>query len=1537
MHPTITFLITRLISLCFLLSAFAALASGPAARFDRLSIENGLSQTVVLSILQDSQGFLWFATQDGLNRYDGYEFKVYRHDPDVKDSLSNNFINALFEDSQGNLWVGTRAGGLNKYHRQTQSFEHFRHDKNNAHSLSHDNIKTLFEDAQGNLWVGTIGGGLNRFNPATGLFSHFRHHPSNINSLAHDKVRAIGEDSLGQLWIGTSGGLSRYNPNSQNFSNYRHNPSDPHSLSHNTVYTILNDSKGQLWVGTRDGLSRFDAQKQQFITFKHQASDPNSLSQSNIRSLFEDRRGTLWVGTYTGGLNRYDDRRAHFVRYRHHAANPHSLSHDSIRAIGGDRQGALWIGSFGGGLSKYDIHRERFVHFEHQTSDPYSLSHDFVFSTYIDSKGILWVGTENGLNRYDATKQQFTHFKHQPSDPRSISHNRVRSIYEDSNGALWIGTRGGGLNRFNRKTQDFNHFKHHPSKPRSLGDNTIYAIVEDANSRLWIGTNGGGLNRYNPTTKDFDHFIHDPAKPYSLSNDIVKAIHQDTQGTLWVGTDRGLNRYNTLTEDFSHYRHTSSNPNGLSHDKVSSIYQDTKGTLWVGTKGGLNKFNAQTKTFTHYREKNGLPNDTVLGILEDSQGQLWLSTNKGLSRFDPVKETFRNYDVNDGLQSNEFNSDAYFKSADGELFFGGVNGFNRFFPDNIQDNHQPPNVVLTDFLLANQSIAIQSRPTPPNSKLPETYRLTRSIDALTQLTLTYQQNLISFEFAALHFSNPMKNRYAYKLEGQDRDWILTDAKNRRATYTNIAPGRYTLRIKAANLDGYWNKQGKSLNIKILPPPWKTWWAYTLYVLTVVALLLAFVHAQRKKVRYEQAINQQLKAVDKLKDEFLANTSHELRTPLNGIIGLAESLIDGVAGQLPDNANRNLAMVVASGKRLSNLVNDILDFSKLKNHNLALNSTPINLHAMTEMVLTLSQHLLGDKAIELVNDVSTDLLPALADENRLQQIFHNLVGNAIKFTDSGEIRVSADATEQALTISVHDTGIGIDSSQFATIFDSFEQVEGDATRVYSGTGLGLAVTKQLVELHGGQISVTSELGKGSVFSFSLPTTTDQPLPNNLHQPVSALRLATRATPQQVEKAEADFNGSSFRILLVDDEPINRQVLLNHLSLQNYQLAEAASGEEALKEIEDNGPYDLILLDIMMPKLSGYEVASKIREKHPANQLPIIMLTAKNQVADLVEGFACGSNDYLAKPFSKDELLARIRTQLDLVKISAASARFLPSEFLKMLNHKSIIDVQLGDQIQSEMTILFLDIRDFTQLSETMTPKENFNFLNQYLSHVIPPIRSHGGFIDKYMGDAVMALFPSCSDSAVNASIAILKQIQVYNEQRRKLQRVPISVGIGLHNGSLMLGTIGDNQRMDGTVISDAVNLASRLEGLTKTYATDLVISDQCFNKLSVGHQFNHRSLGRVQVKGKFEAITVIEIFDGGSSQDITLKKATRAAFAKALNCYYQRDFTAASLLFGQVVALNPADQTAALYQQWCDRYKAVGVSPDWDGTERMQSK
>jgi len=723
-------------------------------------------------------------------------------------------------------------------------------------------------------------------------------------------------------------------------------------------------------------------------------------------------------------------------------------------------------------------------------------------------------------------------------------------------------------------------------------------------------------------------------------------------------------------------------------------------------------------------------------------------------------------------------------------------------------------------------------------------------------------------------------------------------------------------------------------------------------------IIKMVNSMLASINQIEQQNDELTKLDKLKDDFLSNTSHELRTPINGIIGIADSMIDGAVGKLPPKAIENLSMIVLSGRRLSNLVNDILDFSKLKHKNIFLQIKPLEIKVLTDIVVTLSRPLIGSKDIQLINNIK-EAPPVDADENRVQQILHNLISNALKFTDKGTVEISATIEHDYLITTVSDTGIGILPEKLSIVFNPFEQVDGSIAREYGGTGLGLSITKQLVELHGGEIYIQSTPKCGTTVSFTLPISKAEQailsadvaaMLNRVRevQPI-VLSYANEVQPTEILienddddeflKANETKNKGheSFHILIVDDDPINLQVLENQLRIENYAITRAKNGQEALEAINSGIPFALILLDIMMPKMSGFEVCVIIRQTYPANQLPIIMLTAKNQVSDLMEGMQAGANDYLTKPFSKGELITRIKTHIQLSRVNIAYSNFVPLEFLQLLEKDNIVDVRLGDHVQKHMAVLFADIRSFTSLSESMLPKENFDFINAYLGRVSPVIRKHQGFIDKYIGDAIMALFPFTADDAVQASIEIHQQLLIFNQEREKQQLQAVKIGIGLHSGTLMLGTIGEEKRMEGTVISDAVNLASRLEGLTKLYGASILISEEILMELTNPEQYHYRFLGKVRVKGKQAPVHVFEIIDSELDEIKIQKIALKSTFSQAIDAYYQKQFFEAIKQFQDILVQLPQDKAAHFYLERCKYYLEHGTPNDWEGIEALTQK
>lgn len=815
-----------LIALC--LPAFAQ--AGPT-QFQHISIAQGLSQSIVECILQDKTGFLWFGTEDGLNRYDGYTFTVYKEDPDNTNSLSHDNILCLHEDADGTIWIGTFHGGLTRFDPFSGRFTRFRHD-NRPGSLSSNVVYCVVRDRKGTLWIGTDNG-LNRFDETEQAFHVFRHQENNPNSLSHNSVRSMCLDARGNLWIGTyGGGLCMYN--GTGFACYQAADA-PGGISHNRVLEVYCDTTGMLWIGTDGGgLNALDIEENRFHVFRHQAGRPRSLSNDVVRAVREDDRGRLWVGT-DNGLNLYCRQTDRFTRYYKDATDPSSLSHNEIHAIYQDTSGVLWFGTYGGGINKLLGQNKGFNLLQADTENNNSLSHNIVWSIYEDADHVLWIGTHGGgLNRLDRSSGRFAHYRHNAQDPTSLSNDKVRVIFVDHAGGFWLGTNGGGVCRFDRRAGTFHAYTHQPDDATSLSHNQIRCIYEDSAHDLWVGTHGGGLNRFDRAAGVFARYPPG-ATPGVLNNAVVRCLLEIAPHVLWVGTyGGGINVFNKQTGRFSYILGRPGVTDSLSNNYVFCLFRDSQNRVWAGTEGGLNRYNAKDGTFSHYTRDDGLPDNTIYGILEDSQGYLWLSSNNGLSRFNPATETCKNYTVLDGLQSNEFNGGAFFRNpVSGEMFFGGINGLSTFFPRQIRDNPHKPPVVITSFRKLNK----EHTGGPP-------------IFAISELTLSYRDYFFSFEFAALDFTIPAKNRYAYKLEGLDEQWIHTDARHRVASYTTLTPGTYTFLVKGTNNDGIGHDNPTRLVIHITPPFWATWW-FRLSAIAAIILTALFLYQRRIRNIYSR--------------------------------------------------------------------------------------------------------------------------------------------------------------------------------------------------------------------------------------------------------------------------------------------------------------------------------------------------------------------------------------------------------------------------------------------------------------------------------------------------------------------------------------------------------------------------------------------------------------------------------------------------------------------------------------------------------------
>ncbi len=808
--------------------------------FEHFSSQQGLSQSIVECILQDRRGFLWLGTEDGLNRFDGYEFKVYRHATDDPESLSYSEVKCLLEDRSGALWVGT-FGGLNRFDPETETCRRFVHRPGDPHGLADDKVRALLEDASGALWIGTQGGGLDRLG-ADGRFRHCRHDPADPESLCHDDVRALLEDGTGRLWVGTAGGgLDCRVPTG--FRHYRHDPTDSGSLSHDEVTVLHEDRQGRLWIGTRGGLNRFEAETGRFVRYPATSGD---LAHDVITTLCEDDDGRLWIGIDGGGLDVLDPESGAVRHHRHDPRDPASLATDRVFSCCRGGSGELWIGTYGGGLDKLDPRQARFRHFRCHPDDPDSLIHGIVWSLWEDRAGVLWVGTDGGLDRIERGGG-IRHFRPRPEDPRGLCHPGVRVVYEGPSGTLWVGTNG-GLQRLDRETGEFERFVHDPDDSASLSHDEVRSLYEDNTGCLWVGTLGGGLNRFDGDATSrgtFTAYRHDPGDSRSLCSDFVRPIHEDRHGQLWIGTQGGgLDRFDRETGHCIHYRHDPDDPRTLSSDYVFSIWEDAEGILWVGTYGGgLDRFDPRTGRVKRYSEADGLPANLIYGLLGDEAGNLWISSNKGLTRFDPRSERFRTWDWRDGLQNDEFNGGSYHRSPRGELFFGGINGFNAFFPEDLDDSSFDPPVVLSDFQLAG-------RPLRPGQNVDGRVPLARSLLSAKEIRLTHRDRVFSFQFASLDFTNPGKNRYAYRMVGFDKGWQGVGAAHRIATYTNLPPGKYRFEVRGTNCDGIWSRRIASIRVVIAPPLWGTWWFRTLLAAAAAAVASRSYRGRVRTIRME---------------------------------------------------------------------------------------------------------------------------------------------------------------------------------------------------------------------------------------------------------------------------------------------------------------------------------------------------------------------------------------------------------------------------------------------------------------------------------------------------------------------------------------------------------------------------------------------------------------------------------------------------------------------------------------------------------------
>ncbi|MCI0515422.1 histidine kinase, partial [candidate division KSB1 bacterium] len=999
-------------------------------KFDYLSLEHGLSQTSVFCMTQDAQGFMWFGTVNGLNRFDGFDFKVYTEISGDSGSLSDDWITALYVDRAGTLWIGTLRDGLNAYQPKTDDFRHFPIERIFPESpLFHQfltelpsmftyiqpiSVRSIFEDARGTLWIGTMGSGLYKLDPTTRRFVPAQDQERTGYNETHN-ITAITEtitptDTV--LWISTFGaGLLKYTPQ-HGFKQVALSPQPPPRLQEQHFFSMFPDQDASgpiLWIGTMGaGLYKFHVATETFELFSANRADCNCLHNHCITAITKDQDQYLWLATLDCGLAQVDIAQSRFRFYQKESFLPYSLGSNEIVSLFEDKAGILWIGTnMGQGINKLDKRKNKFTPYYHEQGNPNSLSDDAVFSILEDQAGCLWIGTfKGGLDCFDRAQHRWVHYRHDPANPFSLADNHIRALYEDRHGELWIGTFTGGLCQFDRKRNRFLNYRHQPANTNGISANQVRTIFEDRQGNLWIGTFGGGLNLFDRVQKTFTCFRHDPNNPNSLSDDRIYYITQDAAGALWIATSEGgINRFDYPQRQFKRYLNNRHNPNSLSNNRVFMIFVDPHrpGILWIGTSGGgLNKFDQRTQCFTHYTREQGLANDVVYAILADSLQNLWLSTNKGISKFHPASETFTNYDLSNGLQSDEFNSGAAFKSKRGEMFFGGIRGFNSFFPEAIQINQTIPPIVITSFKIFDKDRSELVRQMSPNE----------------EIELSYRDNFFAFEFSSLDYTEFHRNQFAYKLEGLNQDWLRC-GRRRYANYTNLDPGRYTFRVKGANSDGIWNETGAAIRLYIKPPFWRTPWFYILSLISIAVTIFA-VFRHRLRVNIERTL--ELEHIRHTENEQVrkmvaADFHDELGQKLTRIALFSEIL----RGRLADASFENLQFLEKINRIAKELSSSTRDFIW------ALDPKQDSVYDLAVYLKDFGDDIFVQTGIAfevcgLASTLETFKFP-VQWRRHLILIFKEAMHNALKHAKCHHVKLDIHLNQRFLSLTLVDDGIG----------------------------------------------------------------------------------------------------------------------------------------------------------------------------------------------------------------------------------------------------------------------------------------------------------------------------------------------------------------------------------------------------------------------------------------------------------------------------------------------------------------------------------
>jgi signal transduction histidine kinase/ligand-binding sensor domain-containing protein/DNA-binding response OmpR family regulator len=1210
-----------------LLLSFPFVTPAQKLRFDNYSLPQGLSQSTVVSLLQDRQGFLWIGTEDGLNRFDGYTFRIFRKDPrDTLHSIGGNFVWTIVEAPDGRLWIG-HEGGISCYNPTLDTFEAYRVGDGSA------TVRTLVLEPDGKgLWLGTSGQGIFHFDMATHTLTPYIN--GTKQNLGNNNILHILRHGDGLL-VGTRGGGLFLFSADKKFRRPSFAQQDSTLLTANDIWRIV-PRKDHYWLGTQKGLVELDANLNQV---RYVPLPRDEQPTQRVSSLLFESDESVWVACYGGGLVHFNPRTGSYSFSNHAAVNASSLANDLVFSLLLDRSENLWVGTWVGGMSKLRKGHDNFVNYSNDDIGTPSNFITAITSLPCNNHETLFIGAYGAGMRTAALDDigNLSFKKYDPFPPAlSKSVDLINSFYQGST-RLWIGTDHDGLVGIPLTTagclEKTNDIVHYDSRgdANTLSNGTVKAAVEDKNGDLWVVTVGGGANKIITREKfgqpgSVIHYLNDEKDPASLSHNRVNTIFKDRDQNLWLATANGLN----LVESNGFKR--------FLQGKVITLFQSRNGRLYAGTEHGLYVNDATNGPFV-FREEKLLAAQLINAIDEDAQGRLWITTNQGLFRFDPTAQAIIQFRSSDGLQSDEYNFNASTQTRTGHLAFGGVNGLTLVDPQRITLNPAKPAVVITSLKLDNKEVRV-------GAAKKDTLTLAKSLNETTALSFHYDQNYLTFEFAALDFTNPSKNVYAYMLEGLDNQWITTGATNRSATYTNLDPGTYTLRVKAANNDGVWDETGKALTLIIHPPWWKTWYAYTFYVLVAAFLLwLArnFV-IQRERWKTELQLGhievQKLKELDDFKSKFFANISHEFRTPLSLILGPTERLLSESDGA----PTQDLITIRNNGKSLLNLVNQMLDLSRIEAGNLPLQVSEVDLAYYLKIFAEAFHSMAQQQHLDLTVDIPSEPIRGYADVSFLEKMVNNLLSNAIKYTaQGGKITVTVTSKGGYIVLSVTDTGKGIAPDQLTRIFERFYRVH--ETSSVEGTGLGLALTRELVKTHKGEITVESTPGKGSTFTILLPVT------KSFYSPAEITTAPGETESVQKEHHDilspvshsADPNQLHPLLLIIEDN-VELRAFIRSAFTDRFRILEAADGEAGVKTATSEIP-DLIISDWMMPGMDGLELCRVLKTTELTNHIPIILLTAKAGSDSRLQGLETGADEYLTKPFDLKELTIRANNLIE----------------------------------------------------------------------------------------------------------------------------------------------------------------------------------------------------------------------------------------------------------------------------------------------------